>query len=63
VPPGARSAYPPCYATAADNDSLYLQFKPTTGALNYPRKHISCTGSHLERHFPIPLHYTEHQFY
>jgi len=43
---------------------LYLQFKPTIWALNYPRKHINCTISLQEGHFPIPLSHAEkHHFY
>jgi len=40
-------------------DLLYLQFKSTICALNYPRKHTSCTITLQERHFQIALRHRE----
>ena len=52
------------HCLSAGSDSFYLQFQPTIWALSYPRKHINCTSSLQERHFPTPLRHTEkQQFY
>jgi len=46
---------------SAGSYSLYLQFKLTIWAQNYPRKHINCTTPIQERHYPRPLRHAEKQ--
>ena len=52
------------YCLLAGTDSFYLQFKPTSWPLNYPRKYTNCTISLQEGHFPTQLRHTEkYQFH
>jgi len=40
------------HCSSSGSDLLFLQFKPTTWAQRYPRKHTNCTIPFQERHFP-----------
>jgi len=46
---------------SSGSDSLYLQFKPTTWAQSYPRKHTNYNTPLQKRHFPTPLRHAEKQ--